>query len=208
MTPTCSDCGKGLRSHGKAKRCLPCHTAFRKPTPKTCRDCGAPVGPCSRGRCKPCAQHWVANDPEMIRKRADGVRRRFKDPAYRAKMTTIITAANERARQRPEHMAYLRARGQELAALMNSPEVMARRMAMRHEVGAKYTERFLGWCPPAYRDEYRRLRSGKGAAVARRMIEEMIAARFAEMTPFERQLHALRNGARLVEMPAKGAFGR
>lgn len=51
----------------------------------------------------------------------------------------------------------------------------------------------LAWCPPARLDEYRRAQKAVGALEARRIIE-------ADMTPFERQLARVAQGAALVEV--------
>jgi hypothetical protein len=117
-------------------------------------------------------------------------------------------------------MARLRAMASELAkAYFHTPETRVKWLQSRGEVGRKLTERRIGWCPPEYREQYLRLmRNGhKNAAIARREITAIIEqdaarkaeaqqARLAEMTPFERQMEAVRNGARLVEkvqMPSR-----
>lgn len=61
----------------------------------------------------------------------------------------------------------------------------------------------LDWCPEDRRDEYRKWQKAFGAAEARRMMEEDIATaekrRRAAMTPLEKQIERLQNGATLVE---------
>ena len=61
----------------------------------------------------------------------------------------------------------------------------------------------LAWLPDEWRKRYGYLRTRYGAAEARARVEAEIAAaaraRLAAMTPFERQLERVRNGAKLVE---------
>lgn len=66
----------------------------------------------------------------------------------------------------------------------------------------------LAWCPKEWRSRYHSLRSRHGAAEAKRLVlseinakrcEEM--ARLEAMSPFERQMEALKNGARLIAKP-------
>lgn len=92
-----------------------------------------------------------------------------------------------------------RCRDAQLAAQVADPDLLERRKAHGARVGklprrgchspernAKAsiaaTQRYLGWCPPAYRESYRKLvrNSGIKAADARRMIEEQVARDHAQ----------------------------
>jgi hypothetical protein len=137
-------------------------------------------------------------------------------PEHRAKMKVVAARTQEERRDDPKWRAYKRAAGQRLRALYDaSPEAQAANLAKRALVGRKVSRRALAWCPLAYRDEYRRLRDAGNipAAEARQMILDLIAAderaeaaRIAALTPLERQLKKIRNGAKIstkVPMPSR-----
>jgi hypothetical protein len=89
------------------------------------------------------------------------------------------------------------------AALRNlpkahTPEAKARQRAAMPAAVVKITETRLRWCPPDKRDEYRLLvrRKRMTAAQARQIIMD-------SLTPFERQMNALRMGAKIVANDAR-----
>jgi len=109
-------------------------------------------------------------------------------------------------RDDPQWKAYKVASGRRLRADYNASEAgQAANRAKRASVGQKARERMLAWCPADRRDEYTKLREKIGAPEARRMMEADIAlresARLAAMTPFERQMERVKNGARVVDKP-------
>jgi hypothetical protein len=70
----------------------------------------------------------------------------------------------------------------------------------RARVGKKLTEIRLGWCPPELRPLYKKLVRNRihSTADARRVI-------LASLSPFERQMQAVRNGAGITfERPLPG----
>jgi hypothetical protein len=82
----------------------------------------------------------------------------------------------------------------------------AKAAAIRPEIIAKraktYSDNRLAWCPEEKRDEYRHLLYVKqvGSAEAKRIVLASIARETAALTPFERQLQAIRNGAGIREV--------
>lgn len=125
---------------------------------KTCQ-CGAELGPRNKsGRCRTCAGRETC-----ARMNADPTRKE-KARATMSRWTPEQRAAKVRHLQQreipPEEMARRRARGAELARMMHQdPEIAARRLSpeVRKRAGAKRTETTIGWCPPEWRDAYRKL---------------------------------------------------
>jgi len=169
-----------------------------------CSDCHGPISTQSKtGRCRRCAVNHSNADPAIRARKAEANRRKSQDPAFVQRAVRHLQAGQKAARSDPERAAKLVAKVQANLALAWSVEARRKWYAGRKEAARRRTETMLGWCPPRWRDEYRRLRNcwGRGAAEARRMIEEKMAIERANMTPFERQMEALRNGARLIEKP-------
>jgi hypothetical protein len=65
----------------------------------------------------------------------------------------------------------------------------------RKRIAAKLSAHYLAWCPEQYREEYRQLKRRRTTAKARAII-------LAKVTPFEWQMHRLKQGAALIETPA------
>lgn len=174
---------------------------------RTCVDCGSPVSSQSKGRCKPCSARHLNTCPEIIANRAAARAAYHARPevkqANAARLAkhaaNLSDAERERRRERGRHIA---------ATVLHTPENKAKAAdpAVRAKAGRKRTDTVLAWCPPEYRDRYRHLKDSQllRAAEARRIIEDEIATderrRLAAMTPHERQLERIRNGARIVEV--------
>lgn len=130
MTPTCLDCGKGISTRSRS------------------------------GRCNACFNISKGKDPIFQAARAEGIRRKFKDPEHLAKMQRIARRNGQKARCDPAYAKQLSERGKILAeTVLKSPEVRARTMskASRALAGRAIHEFHMGWCPVEYRDHYRRL---------------------------------------------------
>jgi hypothetical protein len=171
---------------------------------RICSDCGTGISHQSKfGRCRTCAIRHKFRDPAYRAKMAEANRRRFDNPVYRAASARRIHAANRAAWRHPEKSKRMLAALAESSKGLWQPDVRARWLAGRPEAGRKRHETVMAWCPPAYRDEYRFLCRSKKvkAAEAKRII-------LAKLSPFERQMHALQNGALVVQVPARGTFGR
>lgn len=219
MSPRQTDlCACGNLKQTRAKRCAPCYHAGRAKLPGgNCSDCGTALSLKSRterrprtGFCAPCILRRNNADPAFAASRAAAIRRKFEEPEHLAKMQRIARRNGQIAATNPEHRARLAAMGRESIARF-SPEARAKLAAQRGEIGRKIHEMKMAWCPPEYRAAYKRLTISKRihASEARWMILQQIAddkaearRRLLEMSPFERQMEAIRNGAGLIETPA------
>lgn len=172
-----------------------------KPKPCNCVDCDKPITANTKtGRCIPCANRFIGATEAFQQARAEGIRRKFRDdPAHIAKMRRVAAANGKRAMLDPARVEQLREHGRKMRAThLSTPAALAARLAVAKDVGRKITETRLGWCPPEYRAEYRRLTLSKRflAADAKAMILATIKATRARMSPFERQMYALEQQAR------------
>jgi len=144
-----------------------------------CSDCGAEIKPSKRRkgtRCKRCTAIAVTRDPANQAKRSAALRRVWADPAQRASRVASMTEAN----RRPEMVAIRREHGKRLdhARRFAVPACGPAGSPSRVSAGKALTEFRLGWCPPGWRDAYRRLCyvDGFRAAEARHILEDQIAA--------------------------------
>jgi len=129
--------------------------------------------------CRSCLARRINADPELRRRRAEGIARHQARPgvkaAYRERMAEVSAAMWAD----PAYVERRRAHGKRQAATVlarpdvidagRAPDVRARATATREET-------LLGWCPPEWRDHYRYLNRTKRipAAEARKMIEAEI----------------------------------
>ena len=182
-----------------------------------CQDCPASISPQSKtGRCRSCAMKakhadpaWkayhqsrvdaVASTDEYREKRRLGGLKRYADPAARKATSDARKAGFER---NPELLERLR----ESAVT----RLAAARDSSNFDWSAWYREcqaARRAWCPADRWEQYQKLRTtrGVGAEEAKRMILEDIAAaerkRLAAMTPHERNMERVRNGAALTIKP-------
>lgn len=162
-----------------------------------CSDCETPISAQSRhGRCRRCAIRKLNADPDYCARRTEGVRRRFADPTYRARQARRIRAGNRQAWRDPDKRERMLSALAANRAKAWTDEARALWAAGRKEAGRKRHETVMAWCPPEYRAEYRHLRLTKKMLAA-----DAKAFILAKLTPFEKQMQAVRNGARLVEKP-------
>ncbi len=180
---------------------------------KTCLDCAKPVANRNKsGRCKSCCPRHMNADPTFHAKRVAAVRASPKlvpgSPARKlaAQKGTVTRMAN------PAYVAWLREFVRTTVSRASlTPEAQAKRD--RKAAGRKLSETLLGWCPPEYREAYTLLVRSKGLkrAEAKPMILAQVAAdkaRYeANLSPFERQERALRNGAQLIANDVAPMFG-
>lgn len=118
--------------------------------------------PRSKGakRCKPCSAKHMATDPEIQRRRREGIQRYHQKPGvkleYRERMRKALAASMadpEQLERRREHGRWLRANvltRPDVVAKTVSPEVNAKR-------AASLSATRMRDIPAAMRDEYRRL---------------------------------------------------
>jgi hypothetical protein len=165
-------------------------------------DCGTRVSDQSKtGRCLRCNLRLMAKDPEITKRRADALRKRLaEDPVERQRRALQMKLNRRNAVNNPVACERILA-----AALRNlpkawTPESVAKRVAAIPIAAKKLSDRKLSWCPPEKRDHYRwlvRYRHVK-AADAREIVLAEVRAELAALSPFERQMRALQNGARLI----------
>jgi hypothetical protein len=157
-------------------------------------ECGARISDWTKtGRCKPCSVARLNSDPEIQAARTAGLRRAYEDPEFRARMAKITARNVQKAALDPEIHAKWSAIGREAIKRLYSPEIRAKWLAGRAACGRKRHETVMGWCPPDLRPEYMRLCKSKrmSAAKAREAIEQIIAARSAELPEAIRWLNRI-----------------
>jgi hypothetical protein len=104
-------------------------------------------------------------------RRAEGIRRKFQEPEHREKMAKV--ARRNGSKYWLEHRPEAVERGKLLYQnFLSKPESRAKCAEAIRANSWKITEKYLSWCPPEYRDEYRTLqRRWRGAKRARAYIE-------------------------------------
>lgn len=192
--PTCSDCGKGLSRETKGVKCRGC--LYPPPQPRYCSCCETPISARQNksGLCRRCQLAAMQADPTATERRLSALRDVMKSPKIREKIKRNVLASRSKPGVRERYREIAKAT---YPLTLGSPQ--ARAAAMAPETIAKrartHSLNDMAWCPPEYLAEYRKLIGRKVlAADARKII-------LAKLTPFERQMHALRNGARLIEKP-------
>jgi len=181
----CISCGK-LRDEGsRSGLCRTCWTP-PKPPERFCR-CGTKLGRHNKsGLCKPCICYRNHVDPELSVKRIEGTRRSNADPVLRAKRAELCKIAcnsvkeRERRSELGKRSHSLTIHSQKAKEKAFSPESIALRSRARLATMARKREKAT------------RLEAARKAALDR-------AAELEAMSPFERQLQAVRNGASIVE---------
>lgn len=158
------------------------------PAPLLCLDCGTALKPDARrktGCCKSCAARANVKSDRHRKSAREAMERRWADESERLRLASLIRAGiKQRLANDPAYAAQRRAQcvanGRKTASLINTPAGSD----IRRRAARSWSERWLGWCPFEYRDDYRQLRINQGfrAAEARRLIEDQIkldAARYA-----------------------------
>src|ERR1044072_1801844 len=177
--------GGGPRDEGsRSGKCRPCWVRA-KPALRFCR-CGTQIGPNNKsGLCKPCICFRNHADPDLSLRRVEGTRRSNADPALKAKRAKLCkiacTSPEERQRRselgKRQHPITIHSPTARERAF--SPEAIAKRSQARLATMARKKERDA------------RLDVARKAAIERQ-------AELDALTPFERQLQAIRNGAGIV----------
>lgn len=205
--PSCTSCSKEMARGARGTTCRACIKP-KVHADKFCGDCGVKV--CARqnksGYCRKCLLARRMADPTVNSRRLEAQRKALASPEVKAKIRNIVKkrsadpAYREKMREAGKRNYHLTIGSEKAIAARSTPEVIARR-------AKTHSERDLAWCPAEYRDQYRHLntRCGIKADDARRMIFDQIAAdRRAKqskddgLSPFERQMQALANGATLA----------
>jgi hypothetical protein len=169
------------------------------PVTRKCSDCPNPIGPRNTsGHCRRCSALRNFQTPDARQKVVDGVRRHLSDPDVRRKHGQRSQEHLRAWRATPEGGAAMRAQARINLQATQTAEGRAKRV--RSILATIYAG-----IPEHRWDECRALRRKFGAAEAKRMIVEdevkRERERIAAMTPFERQLERVKNGAQLVAAP-------
>ena len=160
------------------------------------------------GLCRRCALLRNHRDPEMNARRIAAMTVAINRPDVVARKSASVS---KRRRQKmandPAFAEAQREHGRRLGKSNIGNLAAPAGSEPRRRAGQTLSNRALGWCPPEYREEYERLNHlmKVPSVEARAIIEEQIAKdkarREAGMSPFERQMDALRKGARLIGKP-------
>ncbi len=155
------------------------------------------------GLCKPCNAARLGRDRAARAKAAATNRARSATPEGRAKARDTALRAMVTRKSRPGAIEALRASGRRLGLSRVGNAACPAGSEVRRNAGRKSSETKMAWCPPEFRETYQWLRQTKQmrAPEARAVIEQEISVRAARRTPFERQMEALRQGAKLVAKP-------
>lgn len=138
--------------------------------------CGAALGRGNAsGICKACWLVHLATDPAVAERRRAGMMRYLADPERRATHSARCSAAardiSEDVRESRRRHGHDRVEKLAAGARRMSPE-------QRAENGRKRTDTMLAWCPPEWRDTYRKLKKSiKPAAEAKAVVLDMIAGK-------------------------------
>lgn len=181
----------------------------------TCSECPNTIGKASKsGRCKSCAMKVLHSDPEFAARRNAATAKANRSPEARAKRSARAAEFYSNPSNRKAHAEACR------AALFGNPERLERRRKMGADVFRAFHARKdfdwstwhrerraleFAWLPKELTEEYRSLRNKVGAEQAKAMILDDLARaerkRLAALSPFERDMERLRNGAGLVAAP-------
>lgn len=206
-TATCISCF-GPRDPGS--RSGKCWSCAHPPRPdRHCGDCDKKLGRHNRcGYCRSCFWVRLKSSPGFEERRLAGLAVANANPRLQAlhaeHLAAFARTPAERARKSElaKQNLHRTVLSPQCRAVAHAPETVAKRTRAR-------VEKMLGWCPPEYRDHYRHLNQKKKvpAATARQMTLDKIARDRSAMTPFERQLDAIRRGAGIVEVTPLRAAG-
>lgn len=154
-------------------------------TTRTCMDCPHQLGPKNTsGRCRPCLAKHLNSDPDVARRRREGIARRMADPEHRAAHLARVAELN---RNLPEHVRESRRRHGKLKAAKLAEVARNMSAESRAKAGRSRSDTVLAWCPPEWRDRYRDLKKrGRRASEAKHIILDLIAGKPAP-TPYAQQ---------------------
>lgn len=176
---------------------------------RLCSDCGTEIGTRGKtGRCRRCALAAHNRNPEWQAARVSGLARAMQDEGVRARHRDGCKRGAAKRLADPAQAEALRELGRTYGprnvARMHGSDVRQR--------AGKAVQRFhLAWCPEEHWGLNAKLKAnGFRLPDRKRIIADEVArlareanaaeaARLAAMTPFERQLERVRNGARVVD---------
>lgn len=218
---TCLDCPTEITARNKSGRCRPCSTKRNNTDPEIVARRNDAIrrrfaDPAIRAEHARRVAEWNRNLPDSVRqsRRAHGLKKAAKLKAAAAAITAETRAENGRKRSDttlawcpPEwrdRYREIKIRGKRAA---EAKRIVLDLIAGKPEP-TKYARQkaVLAWCPVERRAEYERFRHACGAAEAKRMVLEEMAAtearRLASLTPLQRQIERVQAGASLVAKPS------
>lgn len=163
-------------------------------------ECGTKICNKSKtGLCRPCFMVHLNKDPNRGANISAAIKEWLKDPANKARHLAGQRRAAATKRNDPELKAklakFMREKVQPISTATGA-NVTGRDY---HAMAMMGVEARMAWCPPEYRDQYRAITAkGIPAPEARKIILDQAKADLAKMSPFERQMRALHNGATLI----------
>lgn len=178
---------------------------------RACSQCGEPITRQSKtGCCRLCCLKRINTDPAIAEKRRDQLAQVMQDEGYKARHLAGAKRGGAKRAANPAQYARLQEIGRTYGRknLENGQLPEARAKA-----GAALRRQRLSWCPVdlwPLNDELARKhiplveRKAIIAEEIERRAQKVAAAehrRLAAMTPFERQMERVRNGAKLTTVP-------
>lgn len=166
--------------------------------------CGATCRPFRKRKtrlCVNCVRKANGRHPSKIRLTRDAMKRRMADPVMKAEhLGRAHDGLRKRYAQDPEFARRMADNCRKIGLSQMGHAAQPRGSEPRRRAVASRRATLLGWRPPEYLPEYERLVYSKRlrAADARAAIERQIAADLSKLSPHERQLRQIANGARLV----------
>lgn len=203
----CRLCPAPITRRNVSGLCRSCSAKNRAPgTPKgarvaNCADCETPICRNKTGRCKRCATIYWNSLPETKEKRRQSWARQLKNPFVRRRLAAVVRENFAKAMADPEKRKAAQDRGRRLYEThLCTPEVQEKIRASRPQAARKIRATRLPWCPEEMWDEYRFLTYHKHfpPAEAKELVLAEYQRRIDALSPFERQMRALENGAQLV----------
>lgn len=173
----CKKCDRPISSQSLTGHCRWCARRLRDVLPRlergSCLDCGSLLGIKNRsGRCSHCQPAHANRDPAFQKRRVAGIKRKWEDPEFLAKMRKIASRMGQKAALDEDLQERRRAWGKyAYANWLGKPEVRARALASPTRARTM-SETRLAWCPPEMRQKYRDLkrRTKMRAAEAKKII--------------------------------------
>lgn len=173
--------------------------------------CGTPVSDESKtGNCLRCNLRKMNTDPVLKEQRAEAFRRKLRDdPAEMERRRMQIKINRRNGMKSPVAQANRRRAAMQNLEKAYAPEARAKQLASIPAAVRKGWDKKLSWCPKERRAEYHALirRGHKTSGEAKQIILDRISAEAAALSPFERQMRALENGAKIVANDRKPMFG-
>lgn len=205
---SCKQCGGPVSRTSASGMCRVCarRARGRVPAPQrgNCGECGKQLGLCNKtGYCAVCGTRRMNADPVFQASRVAGVKRKWQDPEYAAKMRKIAQRLGRVSALDEELQERRRKHGKRVyAALLCRPDVMARSLASRKAMGPKIRAMRMAWCPPELWDKHKHLvrcKKMKTAEAREIVLKEWDEIRAARHECFESVVHFMRRLTAVID---------